>query len=101
MKRGQTIAMSNSAEVTQKLFERFGAADIPGILEFIHDDVVIDFFGPAVIPYAGTYKGREGARQFFENVVGSVDIHVFDVQQIFSEGAHVSVTGQLHLTAKR
>lgn len=93
--------MNASVEVTQKLFERFGAADIPGILEYIHDDVVIEFYGPSVIPYAGTYRGREEARQFFENVLTNVDIHVFDAEQFFSEGAMVSVTGTLHLTAKR
>jgi len=92
--------MNESVDVTQKLFERFGAADIPGILEFIHDDIVIEFYGPGVIPYAGTYRGREEARKFFENVLSNVDIHVFDAEQIFSEGPHVSVTGTLHLTAK-
>lgn len=93
--------MNPSVEVTQNLFERFGAADIPGILECVHDDIVIEFFGPSVIPYAGTYKGKAEAKRFFETVLASVDIHVFDFQQIFSEEQHVSVTGELHLTAKR
>ncbi|MFK7916174.1 MAG: nuclear transport factor 2 family protein [Pseudomonadales bacterium] len=92
--------MNPSVEVTQRLFERFGAADIPGILEYIHDDIVIEFYGPSVIPYAGTYQGREAARQFFNNVLSNVDIHVFEAEQFFSEGAMVSVTGTLHLTAK-
>ena len=93
--------MSESVDVTQKLFERFGAADIPGILEYIHDDNVIEFYGPSVIPYAGTYRGRDEARQFFENVLNNVDIHLFDAEQFFSEGPMVSVSGVLHLTAKR
>lgn len=92
--------MNPSVEVTQNLFERFGAADIPGILDYIHDDIVIEFFGPSVIPYAGIYKGKDEAKKFFETVLASVDIHVFDFQQIFSEDQHVSVTGVLHLTAK-
>lgn len=93
--------MNESVDVTQNLFERFGAADIPGILEYIHDEIVIEFYGPSAIPYAGTYRGREEARQFFENVLNNVDIHIFDAEHFFSEGPMVSVTGTLHLTAKR
>jgi len=92
--------MNPSVEVTQNLFERFGEGDIPGILQYIHDDIVIEFFGPDVIPYAGTYRGKAEAERFFETVLASVDVHVFDFQQIFSEREHVSVTGVLHLTAK-
>ena len=92
--------MNNSVEVTQSLFECLGAADVVGMLEFIHNDIVIEYFGPEVIPYAGLYKGCEGAQKFFETALSSVDIKVFDAQQIFSEGEHVSVTGQLHLRAK-
>ncbi len=98
---GKEKLMNESVEVTQKLFERFGAADIPGILNYIHDEVVIEFYGPEIIPYAGIYRGRKQAQNFFETVLSSVDIHVFDAQQMFSEGPMVSVTGQLHLTARR
>ena len=43
---------------TQKLFEAFGAGDIPTILEYLNKDIVIEFYGPEVIPYAGTYSGK-------------------------------------------
>ncbi len=92
--------MSDSVDVTMQLFERFGAGDIPGILSLLNDDILIEFYGPAVIPYAGTYNGIEEASQFFETVLSSVDIHVFEPQQFFSEGEMVAVTGELHLTAK-
>ena len=65
-------------ETTQALFERFGAGDIPGILALLDPAVVIDFYGPDVIPYAGHYSGLEEARRFFETVLSSVDIHVFE-----------------------
>ena len=40
----------------------------------MNDDIVIDFYGPSVIPYAGHYEGRAEARGFFETVLSSVDI---------------------------
>jgi hypothetical protein len=87
-------------EVTQSLFERFGAKDVPGIVELLADDIVIDFYGPSVIPYAGHYEGKAEAKRFFETVLSSVDINQFDAEQILNDGDVVTVTGTLHLTAK-
>ncbi len=96
--------MSNEQNIaaTQKLFEAFGAGDVPRILEYMNDDILIEFYGPDdIIPYAGTYKGREEARSFFETVLSSVDIHVFEPEEFLADKDKVIVTGHLHLTAKR
>lgn len=95
MSREQNIAE------TQKLFEAFGAGDVPGILEFVNDDILIEFYGPEdIIPYAGIYRGRGEARSFFETVLSSVDIHVFEPEEFLADKDKVIVTGHLHLTAK-
>lgn len=86
---------------TQKLFEAFGAGNIPAILALCNDDIRIEFYGPAdIIPYADMYDGMEGARRFFETVLSSVDIHVFEPQEFLADADKVIVTGVLHLTAK-
>jgi uncharacterized protein len=87
-------------EATTEIFTRFGAKDVPGILELLADEVRIDFYGPSQIPYAGRFDGKAGARKFFETVLSSVDIHQFDAEQIFSDGEMVAVTGHLRLTAR-
>lgn len=84
---------------TQKLFEAFGAGDIPAILEYVNDDIKIEFYGPSIIPYAGTYNGREEARRFFETVLSSVVINQFEPQEMLADGNKVIVTGHLNLTA--
>lgn len=86
--------------VTRAVFERFGNADVPAILELLDDRVLIEFYGPPVIPYAGIYNGRAEAQRFFETVLGSVDIHQFEPQQFLCDGRMVTVTGDLHLTAR-
>ena len=83
-----------------KLFEAFGAADIPAILQYLNDDIVIEFYGPDVIPYAGTYTGPVEARDFFETVLSSVDIHEFMPEEFLADADKVVVTGHLHLTAR-
>ena len=91
---------TSNIEATQRLFEAFGAGDIPGILEYVNDNIVIDFYGPEVIPYAGHYEGSEQARGFFETVLSSVDIHQFEPEEMLADADKVIVTGHLHLTAK-
>ena len=91
---------TDNIAATQKLFEAFGAQDIPAILEYVNDDIVIEFYGPDVIPYAGTFRGREEARRFFTTVLSSVDIHEFAPEEFLADADKVVVTGHLHLMAK-
>ena len=95
------MSTSDNIAATQKLFEAFGTGNIPGIVAFLNDDVVINFYGPEdIIPYAGTYNGKQEAQRFFETVLSSVDIHVFEPEEFIAERDKVIVTGHLHLTAK-
>ena len=86
--------------VVQSLFQAFGAGDIPTILNHLAGDMVIDFYGPPIIPYAGHYVGLEEAQKFFETVLASVDIHKFDPLEFIAKDDKVIVTGELELTAK-
>ena len=62
--------------LTKEVFFRFGSHDVDGIVELLHDDAHIEFYGPSEIPYAGDYKGLVECREFFTTVLSSVDIHV-------------------------
>lgn len=84
----------------QETFARFGRGDVPAILEMLDENVVIEFYGPPVIPYANTYRTRKEARKFFETVLSSVDIHQFEPQEFIAQGDKVVVTGHLRLTAR-
>ncbi len=87
-------------DVTVEVFTRFGNKDVPAIVEMLSEDILIEFYGPAVIPYAGTYRGKREAERFFTTVLSSVDIHQFEPEQFLSDGQMVTVTGNLHLTAR-
>ncbi|CAA0081094.1 Uncharacterised protein [Zhongshania aliphaticivorans] len=86
--------------VTKELFARFGAGDVDGIVELLHDDAHIEFYGPSEIPYAGDYNGLEECRKFFTTVLSSVNIHVFDAEEFICENDKVIVVGSLRLTTK-
>ena len=90
----------NNLELTQEIFVRFGNHDVDGIVELLHDEAVIDFYGPSEIPYAGHYEGKEECREFFRTVLSSVDIHVFEAEDFVCEDNKVIVVGRLRLTTK-
>ena len=79
-------------DVTKNVFAAFGAADVDTIVQWLHPDIRIEFYGPEVIPYAGTYDGLEQARGFFETVLSSVDIHQFDPEEFICEADKVVIT---------
>jgi cytochrome P450/ketosteroid isomerase-like protein len=87
--------------MVKEVFARFGAGDVPGIVALLDDDVRIDFYGPATIPYAGHFHGSGDARRFFDTVLASVDIHQFDPEEFIASGDKVVVTGHLRLTARK
>lgn len=87
-------------ETNHAVFAAFGAGDIDAIIALLDDEVQIEFYGPAVIPYAGCYRGRGEARRFFETVLSAVYIHQFEPMEVFGQGEKVAVTGHLHLTAR-
>ena len=91
---------ADNIAATQNLFAAFGEGDIPTILTYLHEDIVIEFYGPDVIPYAGTFTGKNEARRFFETVLSSVDIHEFAPEEFLADADKVVVTGHLHLTAR-
>ena len=76
---------ADNVAATQKLFEAFGEGDIPTILTYLNEDIVIEFYGPDVIPYAGTYSGKQEAQRFFETVLSSVDIHEFAPEEFLAD----------------
>lgn len=85
---------------TRALFACFGAQDIDGVLTHLADDVTIEFYGPRVIPYAGTYHGKAEARRFFTTVHDVLTIHQFEAEEMIATGDRVFVTGRLTLTPK-
>ena len=94
------MSIDRNLETTKALFSAFGDGDISRILSFLDDQIRIEFYGPSVIPYAGTYNGKEEARRFFETVLSSVDIEIFQPEEFLAAGDKVVVTGHLALVAR-
>ena len=93
--------MSN-LETTQKMYEAFGKADIPFILDQLADDVAWEAWDDNEAQTAGVpwlpRKGKEGAAEFF-GMVGQFQIHDFQARGFMDGGNQVVVDVVIDATA--
>ncbi|MBL7829110.1 MAG: nuclear transport factor 2 family protein [Saprospiraceae bacterium] len=85
-------ASAQSANVQTAIdgYNKFGAGDIPGILASLDANIVWSHDGdPALIPFAGTFKGQAEVGRFFENVGKSVKVTVFNPTNFREQGNQV------------
>ncbi len=79
-------------QLVQSLFDAFGRGDIPFILERVSPECRWTTPGLAV-PYAGTYRGRDGAAQFFTRLAEAEEFLAFEPRQFFADGERVIALG--------
>ena len=84
---------SKEVEVVNKMFQAFGTGNMEALKSTLSDTSVWVYYGSDLIPYSGTYKGKEEVVRFIGNIVSSVDILDFKVEQIISNGKTVVVLG--------
>lgn len=87
-----SFAQGQSANVKTAIdgYAKFGAGDIPGIMTSLSPDIVWTHAGdPAIIPFAGTFKGQAEVGRFFEAVGKSIQVTVFNPTNFREEGNKV------------
>jgi uncharacterized protein len=84
---------SQEVEVVNKMFQAFGTGNMEALKLTLSDSTVWNYNGSELIPYSGTYKGKEEVVRFIGNIVSNVDILDFKVEQIISNGKTVVVLG--------
>jgi len=80
--------------VVKDLYTSFERGDIQHIDALLTPDTVWTFHAPPhVVPYAGTYKGKDGVRQFFARIASTIDVHEIGQRQFMQEKDTVAVVG--------
>jgi ketosteroid isomerase-like protein len=88
-------------QLVEKFYQEFGAGNLDGVLALLDDRVVWSLQGPDVIPYFGTYKGRDGVKHFFERLLSVEDVHEFVPRKFVCEGDTVIVLGSERCSCKK
>ena len=85
-------------QLVLSFYDAFQRGDIATILAGLSANVEWIDEGPAVVPFAGTYRGPAEVGQFFAKIAASTDFDVFVVDASVAEGDRVVVLG--HFTAR-
>lgn len=88
--------MSEQQNVTliQGMFEAFGRGDVQTILDNCTSDCEFYCPGPAIIPYAGTSRGRAEIRSYFDALIGTQSNQNLRIDQFVAQGATVVAIGR-------
>jgi ketosteroid isomerase-like protein len=93
--------MKSNKEKIQAMYDAFGKGDIPFILDAVSEDFTwTDPTNPSVAPQGGTYTGRNGFIGFFQNLGGSVDTQLWEVDNYLAEADTVVATGKHGVVVK-
>jgi hypothetical protein len=74
-------------------YEAFGRGDIPGLLNLLDQQVSWVTPGPADLPSRGERTGHAAIAEFFQTLLGFVDITRFEPKEFVSQGERVVVIG--------
>jgi len=87
------MSTQDNLKTVQGIYTAFGQGNIPGILNVLADDV--EFHQPpgGEPPFTGTYRGRDGAGNFFQSMVETVDVLAMEPQEFVAQGDTVVVLG--------
>ena len=92
--------MKTNLDIVKQGYADFMQRDIPAILNILSDDIEWVLPASAKVSFSGTFKGRDGVTNFFENVGNTNDISEFVVDNYIADGDYVVALGHLSATAK-
>lgn len=86
-------------QVVDKMFEVFAQQNIDAIVDSFTEDVVLIHHGTQIMPSA-KFKGKDGARMFFEYNINALDVVYFNLNEYIESGDKVIVLGNEHFISK-
>jgi ketosteroid isomerase-like protein len=87
----------SNVELVQALFDGYAARGIEGVLDVVHEDVVIEIPGD-LSAEPDDYHGHDGVRRYFEGFTGMIDDVRYDPLELIPRGerviAHIVLRGR-------
>jgi ketosteroid isomerase-like protein len=81
-------------------YEAIRNRDRTTLLSTLDDHVELVFPGPPTIPFAGVWRGIEGAKRFYTAIRETAEVIEFVVEDMTAEGDSVAVTGRERFLVK-
>ena len=87
--------VQDSIDIAKSLYASFRRQDAESVLDLFAEDAMLH--GPTssteILPWGGTYSGREGIKRFFKLLGEGLDIEQFDIIDFIGEREKVVVLG--------
>ena len=80
------LAIQTNVAVVQQAYKDFVRGDISAVLDSLTEDVEWTMQGPSVIPFAGTFRGREGIEEFFSLLDETIEFEQFEPRKFIGQG---------------
>ena len=87
-------------QIVDEMFAAFATKNVDAVIETFSNDAELIYHGTQVM-LAAKFKGKEGARMFFEFNINALDVVFFNANQFVEEGNTVIVLGNEHFISKQ
>ena len=87
-------------QIVDEMFAAFATKNVDAVIETFSNDAELIYHGTQLMP-AVKFKGKEGARMFFEFNINALDVVFFNANQFVEEGNTVIVLGNEHFISKQ
>ena len=84
--------MAENADLVRSAYDAFDRGDIPAVLGLVGDRVEWDV--TTVLPHGGSWRGREGAGEFFQGLGENWADFSVEVEQLIDGGDEVVIVGR-------
>jgi ketosteroid isomerase-like protein len=92
---------NSNLDIIKEAYAAFGRGDIAAVLSIQASDVELEYAGPGQIPWAGSFRGLDGAKKFFAAVEAEAEIESFEPQMFIAQDDQVVVFGFEKLRSRR
>ena len=95
------MSEKTNLDIMNEAYAAFARGDIPAILAIFDPKAELEIAGPKAIPWAGSYRGPEGAGKYFAAIEAESDVEAFEPHTFLAQGDKVVVLGVETIRSKR
>jgi uncharacterized protein len=96
----QAAPKQDNVRLVRNLYAAFERGDVDSVVALMDDKVVWSIPGPASIPFAGRFEGKQGVRKFFDAAVATLDVGEQKVTGFIIQGSKVGALGYERMIVK-
>ena len=95
-----TIMKTKARQIVDDMLTAFGQQDINAVVDTFAEDAVLIHHGTQIMPSA-KFKGKDGARMFFEYNINALEVVYFNTNEFIDAGEdRLIILGNEHFISK-